>query len=59
MLRHAGGRGAKIPSFAGELRDNESALSFERAYMLQGVLSTRLYLKRENRFSERRLSRLL
>jgi mannosylglycerate hydrolase len=59
MLRHAGGRGAKIPSFTGELRDNESALQFERAYMLQGVLSTRLYLKRENRLSERRLARVL
>jgi hypothetical protein len=59
MLRHAGGRGAKIPSYAGELRDNDSALQFERAYMLQGVLSTRLYLKRENRLSERRLARVL
>jgi hypothetical protein len=59
MLRHAGGRGSKIPSLAGELRDNSCALQFERAYMLQGVLSTRLYLKRENRLAERRLARVL
>ena len=59
MQRHAGGRGSKIPSIHSELRDNASALKYERAYMLQGVLSTRLYLKRENRLSERRIARVL
>ncbi|MDP3509684.1 MAG: glycoside hydrolase family 38 C-terminal domain-containing protein [Candidatus Melainabacteria bacterium] len=36
----------------GELRDNRMAFECERAYMLAGVLSTRLYLKRENRLME-------
>lgn len=39
-----------------ELRDNSAAQCYERAFMLPGVLSTRLYLKRENRAAERRLS---
>ncbi len=39
-----------------ELRDNTAAPYYERAYMLPGVLSTRLYLKRENRLAERRLA---
>lgn len=39
----------------GELRDNSVALECERAYMLAGVLSTRLYLKRENRLMEHAL----
>ncbi|HEY9760776.1 MAG TPA: hypothetical protein V6C97_36820 [Oculatellaceae cyanobacterium] len=59
MLRHAGGKTAKIPSLVQELRDNFAALQYERAYMLQGVLSSRLYLKRDNRLSERRISRVL
>lgn len=44
-----------LPLVAGELRDNSAALTFERAYLLQGVLSSRLYLKRENRIAEHRL----
>lgn len=59
MLRYAGGKSAKIPSLVQELRDNFAALQYERAYMLQGVLSSRLYLKRDNRLSERRISRVL
>jgi len=39
----------------GELRDNACAFEYERAYMLAGVLSSRLYLKRENRFMEHAL----
>lgn len=39
----------------GELRDNSTAFECERAYMLAGVLSTRLYLKRENRLLEHAL----
>ncbi|MBY0545733.1 MAG: hypothetical protein K2W95_00435 [Candidatus Obscuribacterales bacterium] len=40
-----------------ELRDNKSSKMFCNAYLLPGVLSTRLYLKQENRQSERRLAR--
>lgn len=43
----------------GELRDNRAAASYERAYLLPGVLSTRLYLKRANRLAEQRLSRVV
>lgn len=39
----------------GELRDNSAALKHCRGYMLPGVLSTRLYLKRENRLAEHRI----
>jgi len=42
---------------AGELRDNSSAFEYCRAYMLDGVLSTRLYLKRANRLSEYKILR--
>ncbi|MBS1996585.1 MAG: hypothetical protein JSS86_09755 [Cyanobacteria bacterium SZAS LIN-2] len=42
-----------------ELRDNKNAFSFARAYMLDGVLSTRLYLKRDNRLSEYKMLRRL
>jgi mannosylglycerate hydrolase len=44
-----------LPIVDGELRDNSAALAFERAYLLQGVLSSRLYLKRENHIAEHRL----
>jgi hypothetical protein len=44
-----------LPVVEGELRDNSAALLFERAYLLQGVLSSRLYLKRENHIAEHRL----
>lgn len=40
-----------------ELRDNTAALLYERAFVLNGVLSARLYLKRENREAERKLFR--
>ena len=59
MLRHAAGKNSKLPTLTQELRDNLVALQYERAYMLQGVLSTRLYLKRDNRLSERRIARVL
>ncbi len=42
-----------------ELRDNAAAATHANAYILQGVLSTRLYLKRENREAERRLFRMI
>ena len=42
-----------------ELRDNADAYRFLRAFVLPGVLSARLYLKQENRESERRLVRLI
>lgn len=48
----------EFATVSGELRDNAAALGYERAYMLQGVLSTRLYLKRENRLAEHRLINL-
>jgi mannosylglycerate hydrolase len=47
-----------LPVVEGELRDNSAALIFERAYVLQGVLSSRLYLKRENHIAEHRLVNL-
>ncbi|MCC7528884.1 MAG: hypothetical protein IT342_10200 [Candidatus Melainabacteria bacterium] len=48
-----------LPKVKGELRDNASASQFERAYMLQGVLSSRLYLKRANRMQEHRLASII
>jgi len=42
----------------GELRENSAARLHASGYMLPGVLSTRLYLKRENRVLEHRLSRI-
>lgn len=48
-----------LPVIEGELRDNSAALVFERAYLLQGVLSSRLYLKRENYIAEHRLVNLV
>lgn len=42
-------------NYAGELRDNAGAHLFERAFLLPGVLSTRLYLKRQNRIAEHKL----
>lgn len=43
----------------GELRDNTASLFYERAYLLQGVLSTRLYLKRANRLNEHRITEVI
>ena len=40
-----------------ELRDNAAAFGCARAYMLDGVLSSRLYLKRDNRLSEYKILR--
>ncbi len=48
-----------LPTVKGELRDNAGASQFERAYMLQGVLSSRLYLKRANRIQEHRLASIM
>ena len=50
---------APLPKVKGELRDNAAAFQFERAYMLQGVLSSRLYLKRANRIQEHRLASII
>ncbi|MBX9666781.1 MAG: hypothetical protein K2X93_04140 [Candidatus Obscuribacterales bacterium] len=47
-----------IDVIEGELRENTSALAHAAGYMLPGVLSTRLYLKRANRMIEHRLTRL-
>lgn len=44
---------------ARELRDNSVSSAYGNAYLLPGVLSTRLYLKRENREAERRLFRFV
>lgn len=40
-----------------ELRDNSAARQYCNAFLLPGVLSTRLYLKRQNRLAEYRLAR--
>lgn len=40
-----------------ELRDNRASKFYCNAFLLPGVLSTRLYLKRQNRQSEYRLAR--
>lgn len=45
-------------AIVGELRDNSGARLHERAYLLPGVLSTRLHLKQDNRRSEHRLARV-
>lgn len=47
-----------VQGIDGELRFNRSAPIYERSYLLYGVLSTRLYLKRANRLAEHRLTRL-
>jgi alpha-mannosidase/mannosylglycerate hydrolase len=39
----------------GELRDNAASALYERAFLLPGVTSSRLYLKRANRLAEKRL----
>jgi mannosylglycerate hydrolase len=41
---------------SGELRFNRTAPMYERSYLLYGVLSTRLYLKRANRLAEHQLT---
>ena len=58
MQAYASSKSSVILEIAHELRENASALGHERAYVLPGVLSTRLYLKRLNRLAERRLIRV-
>lgn len=48
-----------LSTVTGELRENREARLFERAYLLPGVLSTRLYLKRANRLAEHRLTNVV
>lgn len=55
MTHHMKSEIAAVRLLDQELRDNSAAQFYERAFMLPGVLSTRLYLKRENRIAERRL----
>lgn len=49
----------QLSTVATELRDNSEAKLFERAYLLPGVLSTRLYLKRANRLAEHRITNII
>lgn len=49
----------RLALLTGEMRDNTAARQFARGYLLPGVLSTRLYLKRANRLAEHKLIRLL
>jgi hypothetical protein len=58
MQNYAASKASVILEMTGELRENAAALRYERAYLLPGVLSTRLYLKRLNRLAERRLVRI-
>ncbi len=58
MQNYAGSKASVILETNGELRENAAARRYERAYMLPGVLSTRLYLKRLNRLAEMRLARV-
>jgi hypothetical protein len=51
--------GKALPEIVGELRDNRSINERFPAYILDGVSSTRLYLKRDNALSEHRLVRLI
>src|SRR5581483_9291556 len=46
-----------VQGIQGELRSNSAAPYYERAYLLYGVLSRRLYLKRANRLAEYKLAR--
>ncbi len=48
----------RVGLLEGEMRDNSAAKQYARSYLLYGVLSTRLYLKRANRLAEYKLSRL-
>lgn len=49
----------RVGLLSGEMRDNTASREYARGYLLYGVLSTRLYLKRANRLAEYRLTRLL
>jgi hypothetical protein len=58
MVRAASDEGLNArPLVETELRSNDFAFEYARAYMLAGVLSSRLYLKRENRLSEHKILR--
>jgi mannosylglycerate hydrolase len=48
-----------LPVISGDLRDNRSISERFPAYILDGVTSTRLYLKRENALAEHRLIRIV
>src|SRR5262249_5554031 len=50
--------GVPVRLTEGDLRDNKSAFNHAAAYMLQGVLSSRLYLKRANRLAEHRVTKV-
>jgi len=56
-IRAAADPGEPVRLIQTELRDNSEAFEYCRAYMLDGVLSTRLYLKRANRLSEHKILR--
>jgi Glycosyl hydrolases family 38 N-terminal domain/Alpha mannosidase middle domain/Glycosyl hydrolases family 38 C-terminal domain len=58
MQNYAASKASVILEITGELRENAAALRYERAYVLPGVLSTRLYLKHLNRLAEKRLVRI-
>jgi alpha-mannosidase len=47
-----------LPVISGDLRDNRSISERFPAYILDGVSSTRLYLKRDNALAEHRLARI-
>lgn len=47
-----------LPEVTGDLRDNRSVSEKFPAYVLDGVSSTRLYLKRDNALAEHRLIRV-
>lgn len=49
----------QIPIWEGELRDNQSTDKIFAGYLLPGVLSSRLYLKKENRGAEHRLFKIV
>lgn len=49
---------SSVGMIARELRDNAASAQHANAFLLPGVLSTRLYLKRENREAERRMFRM-
>jgi hypothetical protein len=51
-------QGKTLPEIEGDLRDNSSISERFPAYVLDGVSSTRLYLKRDNAFTEHRLIRI-
>lgn len=57
VLEDASAQYRMVGLLARELRDNCAAPQYANAYLLPGVLSSRLYLKRENREAERLIFR--